>query len=216
MRLDSSRARGGRPGSRGRGRRGCGYASCWWSGLSAYPDSTIRCRCCRDIPTATVGPDMSGNPDILGAAARAMYFDNPSSRRNPSNAPDRIRTCDLRFRRPTLYPAELLALVGAVDPEQAILVVDRVSGAVRAVGAAGWLGLAHVPPDRCGGDRLAVAVAQLDLAGELDDAVAVEGRERLGGRHAKAGLGSYLPLGDLLVGDLGAAGERADFAHPLG
>ena len=25
------------------------------------------------------------------------------------NAPDRIRTCDLRFRRPTLYPAELRA-----------------------------------------------------------------------------------------------------------
>jgi hypothetical protein len=26
------------------------------------------------------------------------------------SAPDRIRTCDLRFRRPTLYPAELRAL----------------------------------------------------------------------------------------------------------
>jgi len=25
------------------------------------------------------------------------------------DAPDRIRTCDLRFRRPTLYPTELLA-----------------------------------------------------------------------------------------------------------
>ena len=25
------------------------------------------------------------------------------------NGPDRIRTCDLRFRRPTLYPAELRA-----------------------------------------------------------------------------------------------------------
>jgi hypothetical protein len=28
------------------------------------------------------------------------------------NAPDRIRTCDLRFRRPTLYPAELRAPTG--------------------------------------------------------------------------------------------------------
>src|SRR5215210_2039627 len=28
-----------------------------------------------------------------------------------SSAPDRIRTCDLRFRRPTLYPAELRAPV---------------------------------------------------------------------------------------------------------
>jgi hypothetical protein len=27
------------------------------------------------------------------------------------NAPDRIRTCDLRFRRPTLYPTELQARV---------------------------------------------------------------------------------------------------------
>src|SRR5660398_205135 len=26
-----------------------------------------------------------------------------------SSAPDRIRTCDLRFRRPTLYPTELRA-----------------------------------------------------------------------------------------------------------
>src|SRR3954454_12026928 len=26
------------------------------------------------------------------------------------DAPDRIRTCDLRFRRPTLYPTELQAL----------------------------------------------------------------------------------------------------------
>ena len=30
----------------------------------------------------------------------------------PTSAPDRIRTCDLRFRRPTLYPAELRALAG--------------------------------------------------------------------------------------------------------
>ena len=29
------------------------------------------------------------------------------------NGPDRIRTCDLRFRRPTLYPAELRARGGA-------------------------------------------------------------------------------------------------------
>src|SRR5213592_3365 len=28
------------------------------------------------------------------------------------SAPDRIRTCDLRFRRPTLYPTELRARVG--------------------------------------------------------------------------------------------------------
>ncbi len=33
----------------------------------------------------------------------------PSVVRSPLYAPDRIRTCDLRFRRPTLYPAELRA-----------------------------------------------------------------------------------------------------------
>ena len=32
-----------------------------------------------------------------------------ASRRLPPNAPERIRTSDLRFRRPTLYPAELRA-----------------------------------------------------------------------------------------------------------
>jgi hypothetical protein len=30
-------------------------------------------------------------------------------RRASGSAPDRIRTCDLRFRRPTLYPTELRA-----------------------------------------------------------------------------------------------------------
>lgn len=29
----------------------------------------------------------------------------------PTNAPDKTRTCDLRFRRPTLYPIELQALL---------------------------------------------------------------------------------------------------------
>ena len=32
------------------------------------------------------------------------------------SAPDRIRTCDLRFRRPTLYPTELRARVRAMPP----------------------------------------------------------------------------------------------------
>ena len=32
------------------------------------------------------------------------------SRSGPGDAPERIRTSDLRFRRPTLYPAELRAL----------------------------------------------------------------------------------------------------------
>src|SRR5215813_13099667 len=35
-------------------------------------------------------------------------------KRHRANAPDRIRTCDLRFRRPTLYPTELQARVEAV------------------------------------------------------------------------------------------------------
>ena len=31
---------------------------------------------------------------------------------NISGTPDRVRTCDLRFRKASLYPAELRALIG--------------------------------------------------------------------------------------------------------
>ena len=43
---------------------------------------------------------------------RATRLDHGDGRleRDRVNAPDRIRTCDLRFRRPTLYPTELQAL----------------------------------------------------------------------------------------------------------
>src|SRR5919109_2295282 len=40
--------------------------------------------------------------DIEGGEEKSDY-------RGFRSAPDRIRTCDLRFRRPTLYPAELRA-----------------------------------------------------------------------------------------------------------
>ena len=46
--------------------------------------------------------------------ARALYgqpclYTNKTLLKRIWNAPDRIRTCDLRFRRPTLYPTELRA-----------------------------------------------------------------------------------------------------------
>src|SRR6187200_1422720 len=44
-----------------------------------------------------------------------------SPRRDPRNAPDRIRTCDLRFRRPTLYPTELRARDGTIGSERSIV-----------------------------------------------------------------------------------------------
>ena len=36
-------------------------------------------------------------------------------RAEEDGAPDRIRTCDLRLRRPTLYPAELRALIKRIN-----------------------------------------------------------------------------------------------------
>ena len=46
--------------------------------------------------------------------------ENPRKPRGSRSAPDRIRTCDLRFRRPTLYPAELRARAGGL-PRTAIV-----------------------------------------------------------------------------------------------
>ena len=48
-----------------------------------------------------------------GAAAQAGLLHSQPNRvvtGKTRSGPDRIRTCDLRFRRPTLYPAELRAL----------------------------------------------------------------------------------------------------------
>jgi hypothetical protein len=56
-------------------------------------------------------------PALFSASrAEAQIAANQLPKRDRCNAPDRIRTCDLRFRRPTLYPAELLARVGAGRP----------------------------------------------------------------------------------------------------
>src|SRR6185295_7504994 len=49
------------------------------------------------------------------------------------NAPDRIRTCDLRFRRPTLYPTELRARAGVVSRTR---IVGRYWRMI--TGAPGW------------------------------------------------------------------------------
>jgi hypothetical protein len=45
----------------------------------------------------------AGKTDFLSRETRSRVMAHFSS------APDRIRTCDLRFRRPTLYPTELRA-----------------------------------------------------------------------------------------------------------
>jgi hypothetical protein len=59
---------------------------------------------------------------------------DPPSRAKSESAPDRIRTCDLRFRRPTLYPAELRA---RVDPEDS----GRAAGAASRSEASGEGGI---------------------------------------------------------------------------
>src|SRR5436853_1932357 len=69
--------------------------------------------------------------------------------------------------------------------------------------------------DRGGGDPLPVPIAQLDLAGELDLALGVEGGKGLGGVDSERRRRRDLAVGDLFVGDLGRAGEGRDVAHPL-
>jgi hypothetical protein len=53
------------------------------------------------------------HPRRLAAAAENAWIPHTSavSSEGTPSAPDRIRTCDLRFRRPTLYPTELRARV---------------------------------------------------------------------------------------------------------
>jgi hypothetical protein len=57
----------------------------------------------------------------LAATVLVLNPANPLPKRDSTSAPDRIRTCDLRFRRPTLYPTELLARVAGGEPGRAIL-----------------------------------------------------------------------------------------------
>ena len=73
-----------------------------------------------------------------------------------------------------------------------------------------------MPVDGRGRHPLALGVVELDLAGEDDLAVGVEGRQRLVLVDAELGGRVDRALGDLFVGDLGAAGERCDLAEALG
>jgi len=66
----------------------------------------IRRRSHDDAPAGLRRGQKRPNPDPLSLGPK---FD-----REKIGAPDRIRTCDLRFRRPTLYPAELRAQSGLV------------------------------------------------------------------------------------------------------
>src|SRR5436190_20926722 len=59
-------------------------------------------------PGADVGKRDFGAPALPGLAG--VYDRFAGTIHDVISAPDRIRTCDLRFRRPTLYPTELRAL----------------------------------------------------------------------------------------------------------
>ena len=61
-----------------------------------------------------ISPDPRLRRNDLGIAGIRMVERNPGLK---LSAPDRIRTCDLRFRRPTLYPAELRARVRGGAPD---------------------------------------------------------------------------------------------------
>jgi hypothetical protein len=72
-----------------------------------------RLKACRQT---SLGPHVA--PGVAPAAISHCSSDPrkagiPLHKRDCRNAPDRIRTCDLRFRRPTLYPTELRARVEA-------------------------------------------------------------------------------------------------------
>ena len=99
-------------GSLARGRPFC--SSCWRLGDSATGSETV------DHTTGALGRCASRDPGWR----RASPFPSVPTRRWPTgrssariwltralscSAPERIRTSDLRFRRPTLYPAELRA-----------------------------------------------------------------------------------------------------------
>jgi hypothetical protein len=56
-------------------------------------------RVCTSVHTRTFGRLAARSPVIKKPAVSSWFLD----------APERIRTSDLRFRRPTLYPAELRA-----------------------------------------------------------------------------------------------------------
>ena len=73
-----------------------------------------------------------------------------------------------------------------------------------------------MPPDRGARDLPAVGVGEQDLAREDDLALGVEGLEGLGRRHAELRPCLDPAVGDLFVGDLGAAGQRRDLAEALG
>ena len=90
---------------------------------------------------------------ISGAAENASV---PRERRKPRiseafmvSAPERIRTSDLRFRRPTLYPAELRALValrrGSLAPASSGAAIWSTSTA-----KSGFVGVIVKQADRAG------------------------------------------------------------------
>jgi hypothetical protein len=78
----------------------------------AGPDTRVRKGVVPAVPSTRAPPSLRPSWDILGTywtgelpARNAKTRDLPGF----ADAPERIRTSDLRFRRPTLYPAELRA-----------------------------------------------------------------------------------------------------------
>src|SRR5215212_5661389 len=69
--------------------------------------------CDLDTPCEAMQPDARLTAASVPQTEDSRSLQGSSCRCSPSpSAPDRIRTCDLRFRRPTLYPAELRAQIG--------------------------------------------------------------------------------------------------------
>src|SRR5262249_41313055 len=64
-----------------------------------------------DQPAGVLLP-LTHRPWELRSAREGGVLRKPLLSMQIFSAPDRIRTCDLRFRRPTLYPTELRARAG--------------------------------------------------------------------------------------------------------
>src|SRR4026209_2490341 len=112
------------------------------SATSLTPSSFISAGTCGSLRSSAIrsafaAPALVTRPASIAISARVF-----------TRAPDRIRTCDLWLRRPTLYPAELRARRGCSYP---------MSGPIGTLGAMAidyLLGVGCTPQRELGVDRL--------------------------------------------------------------
>src|SRR5450756_2527415 len=84
-------------------------------GQTRWPDECVATPSICDDPVvrnrAEAFPDIRQDGELAGRAEQSVDDPAPTNNVFRSGAPDRVRTCGLRLRRPTLYPAELRARI---------------------------------------------------------------------------------------------------------